>query len=578
MKKPILVGISVIVIGIASIIGGGFLWYSTIGETPTNTLIAAFTYEQITFNPNYDFDGGIYHTAVGFLYDKLIGFDCITNELFPSLAESWEASEDLMTYTLHIREGVKFHDGVEFTAEDVKWNLESVIKENGVAATKLKTVESVEAPDKTTVIIHLSEPHGVLPYVLAEYYTVYMLPKHIYEGTNPRENPANFEPIGTGPFKLKEYVKGSHLKWVANEDYWGEGPYVDEFIIKIIPNRATIMLALEAGEIDLSIASITIPEAPRLERLPDIKLSSKPWTNPQYFGFNLNDTKFSDLRVRKAIAMAIDRNEINEKIFGGLTTNLYNPYTSVVSWAFNPDAKLPEKDLEQAEKLLDEAGYPRGADGIRFKTRITAPRGVSTYAMDLIPELLKGQLYKIGIDLEIEILESPLWKQKLYGTADIPQDVELGLAAGLQAPNPDVFRDFVSTEGFRNFMHYSNPRVDELFDLATKTIDKDQRAIYYFEMQEILAEEIPIVKMVEQPRVVAFSTKFDGYWFQDIAIGRLHHDQYQLVKPTEVAPARASGPSTEVYILLGLGVILVISGAVYIYIKNPSTMQAPKLN
>lgn len=515
------------------------------GTTPTagqpkwgGTLVVGVYTDPKFLNPNYDFDGQAYYQNANIL-SKLINYDYKTGSIHADLATKWEASSDGLSYTFTLREGVKWHDGKPFTSADVKWTYDDLIKEGTKAQAFriITSLQSVEAPDAKTVIFRLKETDALFLVGLSGYYGAMVLPKHLYEGTDARKNPYNLRPVGTGPFKVVELVTGSHLTLEANPDYYGLGPYLDRLIFKVVPNLATMISTLETGEVGYSAPSPPFGDVARLRTLPGLKVDEAPSQIVQWTAFNLELPKFKDLRVRQAIIHAIDKKAISEQVYAGLVTPSTAVYISTVPKFYNPNAKQPEYDVAKAEKLLDEAGFPRGADGIRFKTRYAA--FISSLAGG--PEMgqvIKQQLSKVGIDVTLEVQEFALFNEKIINK----RDFEMTASGGPHGPDPSEWANFVGTGGTRNVMKYSNARVDELFKLGRKTLNEEERKKIYFEIQEIIAKELPRMNLVEYTYMRPYRSEFHDFWWQDVATQKkIGQDMYNLTwwnKGSDTSPRK----------------------------------------
>ncbi len=489
------------------------------------TLVVGVYTDPKFLNSNYDFDGQAYYQNMN-LFSKLVNADYRTGKIHPDLATKWEISADGLTYTFHLREGVKWHDGKPFTSADVKWTYDDLIKE-GMKAQAFRIItslESVAAPDAKTVVFTLKETDALFLVGLAGYYGANVLPRHLYEGTEVRKNPYNLKPIGTGPFKLVELVTGSHAIMEANPEYYGLGPYLDKLIFKVVPNLATMVSTLETGEVGYSAPSPPFGDVARLRSLPGMKVDEAPSQIVQWTAFNLADPKYKDLRVRQAITHAIDPKAISTQVFAGLVTPSTATYISTVPWAYNANAKQPAYDPAKAEKLLDEAGFKRGADGIRFKTRYAA--WISSLAGG--PEMgqvVKQQLGKVGIEVNLEVGEFALFNEKIIKK----RDFEMTASGGPHGPDPSEFANFVGTGGTRNVMGYSNARVDELFKMGRKTLNEEERKKIYFEIQEIIAKDLPRMNLVEYTYMRPYRAEFHDFWWQKVATDlKIGQDMYNL--------------------------------------------------
>jgi peptide/nickel transport system substrate-binding protein len=489
------------------------------------TLVVGVYTDPKFLNSNYDFDGQAYYQNMN-IFSKIVNYDYKTGTIHPDLATKWEVSPDGLKYTFTLREGVKWHDGKPFTSADVKWTYDDLIKEGAKAQAFriITTLKSVDAPDAKTVVFNLSETDALFLVGLAGYYGANVLPKHLYEGTDVRKNPYNTKPVGTGPFKVVELVTGSHLTLEANPDYYGLGPYLDKLIFKVVPNLATMMSTLETGEVGYSAPSPPFGDVARIRTLPNMKVDQAESQIVQWTAFNLDIPKFKDLRVRQAIIHAIDKQAISTQVFAGLVTPSTATYISTVPKFYNANAKQPEFDIAKAEKLLDEAGFPRGADGIRFKTRYAA--FISSLAGG--PEMgqvIKQQLAKVGIDVTLEVQEFALFNEKIINK----RDFEMTASGGPHGPDPSEFANFVGTGGTRNVMKYSNARIDELFRMGRKTLNEEERKKIYFEIQEIVAKELPRMNLVEYTYMRPYRSEFHDFWWQDVATQKkIGQDMYNL--------------------------------------------------
>ncbi|MGV3651446.1 MAG: ABC transporter substrate-binding protein [Devosia sp.] len=505
---------------------GSLLGTAQSGIAQDETLVLSMPYEPKFLNVNYDSDLGAPYQNMN-IYSKLITYSYANSELHGDLAESWDLSSDGLTYTFKLRQGVKWHDGAPFTAADVVWTIEDILRE-GTAAVSFKMIQdiaSIEAPDDFTVVITLKAPNSAFLANVASYYGFNILPRHLYEGTDVRANPLNLAPVGTGPFKFAETVPGSHTVMVANEDYFGEGPFVDVLVFRTIPNLATAISALEAGETAYSIASPPPGEVPRLAASPGIKVDSSNSPIVMWFGFNFDRPEFKDVRVRRAIAQAINREEIAEKLYRGLVKPADGYYTSAVGWANNPDVKQPAFDPAAAEQLLDEAGYPRGADGIRFRTSYTA----FTFSIWGGPEqaqMIRQYLADVGIDVTVKNTEFSLFNEVIR----TKRDYDMVNSGGLRGPDPSEFINFVGSKGSRNVMPFVNQEVDALFAQDRVAVTQDERKALHHKIQELVAADVPVVNLIEYAYARPYRSEWTGWWWQEDAIGRVGQDMYNLVQ------------------------------------------------
>jgi len=458
------------------------------------TLVIAHWSDPISFNPDSKTDdagNGIY----GCIFSKLVALDADYN-VVPDLAESWEVSPDGLTYTFHLRKGVKWHDGHPCTAADAVWTFSQIKSHPEAPASKhFEKVTSIEAVDDYTIIFRMSAPQAPFIGFLA-WYGTWIMPKHIYDITKDGspvdwiDNPANQKPIGTGPFKFVEWVKGSHVILQKNADYFMGEPYLDRIVFKIIPDQDTAQQALLAGEVDVN-NNVSNVHIPIYQKVPDIVVLQKPAPSRYYMGFNVarRPSPFNNPKVRFAAAYALNRQEIFDKAikYGSVSDGFYTP---AIPWAYNSSAKAPSQDIKTAEKLLDEAGYPRGKDGYRFEVTLVYFQGQVWRDMSTI---IKEQLDKVGIKVKLEEYEIAAYIEKCLKGGDF----DLTVLNGFQGPDPDNLKLRVGTGGDINVMGYSSKEVDELLDKGATVSEISKRQQYYFKVQEILAQDLPFYPIGE---------------------------------------------------------------------------------
>ena len=432
----------------------------------------------------------------------------------PDLAESWKVSEDGLTYIFSLVKNATWHDGKPFTSADVKFTFAEVLNKHHPRGTVvLKAVDSIETPDPYTVIFKLKHPYDPLMKFIGN--EAFIIPKHLYENTDVLKNPYNVKPIGTGPFIFKEWKKGSHITLERNPAYFRKGlPYVDKIVVKIVPDAASRMIAFESGEIDyLYYVNLPSSEISRFKNRPGFVVTSKGHEvgpSIMMICFNLRKAPFNNLKVRQAIAHAIDRDYIEEKADYGLGKPAIGPIASATSWAFNPNVTKYDFNPKKAEQSLDEAGYPKGPDGIRFKTSLIADRGDFLYAKGA--EIIRDNLAKIGISVDLKLMDRASMVDATYVRWDFDMQVH-GLGTG---PDPAiaVARTYVSTNikpvPFANASGYSNKEVDDLFALAEKAPTVKKRAEYYYKVQEILVKDLPYFWISEYGLNSAWRDEFRG--------------------------------------------------------------------
>ncbi len=452
---------------------------------------------------------GTTHPVTGQIFNGLVRLNR-DYEPEPDLAESWEVSEDGTTYTFNLVQDATWHDGRPFTSADVRFTFEQVLLEEHprTSVTLGPVLEGIETPDEHTVVFDLKEPYP--PFLkLVDEDNGGILPKHIFEGTDPRTNPANNKPVGTGPFIFESEVQGDRITLVRNPNYFKEGkPYLDSIVFRIIPDPQALQAFL-AGEVD--VFSPTPQDLQRLEDMPEVEIGED---ENKYFATvirlipNLKREPFDDRRVRYAMAYAIDQEFIAKAVYPGVRVPATGPITRELEPFYTDNVMNFPRDLERAKALLDEAGLPAGPDGVRFRASFIYDQGFARTA-----DLLKQQLGEVGIALDLQQMEFQAWVQKLY----LQKDFDLGYSQLTDAPHPDIGTkraftcDNIKPVPFSNGEQYCNPEVDALFAKAATEPDLDRQVELYEEIQRVLVEQMPVVFLVDGGGPSAYRGEFTGF-------------------------------------------------------------------
>ncbi len=487
------------------------------------TFVVAINFVPTVININYDF-GGVAYNFVDDVYDRLVRFD-VWNDVIPGLATSWSISADGRTYRFNLAQGVKWHDGKTLTSADVVWTVESLIKEKGNAADIFSNLQSVTAPDRQTVVFQLKESDSTFLGELARRYGWVVLPKHIWEGSDPRRNPANTRPIGTGPFKFEEFVPGSHVSFVANDQYYRGRPRLDRLVFRVFSNPSAAVAALQSNEIQLMSGAPSFADAIRMRDMKDVAVEFVPSVIPVWLGFNLARKPLSDVRVREAIAHAINRSEIASRVYLNALKPADGAFLSTITWAFAKDVRQPEFNRQRAEELLDAAGLRRGPDGTRFRIKYTAFRA-QVWGGAEIGQVMREQLRGVGIDLEVEVFDFAIFAEKIQKN----RDFDLTWSGGPHGPDPYSFRLYVGSDGYRNVMGYNNKEVDALFNEARRTSDRTKQREAYHKIQAILVKDLPRLNLIEWSYPYPYRSAYSGFWWEPLAKGQISADYYGLIQ------------------------------------------------
>ena len=427
-------------------------------------------------------------------------------EPHPYLAERWEISEDELSYTFHLTRNARFHDGKPITSDDVAFSL-AVVKENHPFGTAMfDAVDRVDMPDPYTAVIRLSRPHPALMQSLVPL-LMPVIPKHVFgDGRDPRTHPMNAMPVGSGPFRFKEWVRGQHVILERNDDFFIEGrPLLDRIVVKYIKEPSVRMLALEKGEVDYyPFAGLRFRDILRIANNPDLRVSTKGYEalGPvNYVEFNLREPPFDDLRVRRAVAYAIDQEFMVGTLHGGLPHPGYGPLHHSSPFHSNSLNRYPV-DLEHAGTLLDTAGYTPDADGVRLRVILDYPP-FHADSLATGANYLKSQLKKVGIAVELRApADFPSWAQRISSW-----DYQFTMNNHWNYPDPviGVHRIYLCANIrkiiWSNTQGYCNERVDALLREAGSTLDVRKRKALYEEFQRIVNEELPLYFINEEPYV-----------------------------------------------------------------------------
>jgi peptide/nickel transport system substrate-binding protein len=447
----------------------------------------------------------------GYIFSGLTKYDKniqITGEL----AESWDVSPDGLKITFNLRKGVKWHDGAEFTSDDVLFTYKTVTDPNIPTpySSIYGPVEKIEALDKYTVRVTYKEPYAPA----LESWGMGIIPKHILEGKDLTSPEINRNPIGTGPYKLKEWVTGQKIVLEAFDEYFEGRPNIDKFLARIIPDTATMFLELKFGGIDYM--GLTPPQYKLQAQTDFFKKHFQKFKYPSfgytYLGYNLLNPMFSDKRVRQAISHAINKKEIIAGVLMGYGASCTGPFPPE-SWAYNPDAKDYEYNPDKALRLLSEAGWQRNPEGIlqkdgkKFSFTVLVNQG--NEARLKTAQIIKEQLKNIGIEMNIKVLE---WQALLHEFINKKrfEAIIMGWALSRDPDIYDIWHSSKTKEGEFNFISYKNEDIDKLLIAGRQTFDIEKRKKIYQKIHEILADEQPVTFLFVPDALPVLHKRFKG--------------------------------------------------------------------
>lgn len=458
---------------------------------PGGSVVYGMTQDLASLDPHVDTDAGT-RDVVFNLYEGLVK-PTSDGGFIAAVASDYTISDDAKTYTFTLRDGVTFHDGTPVTIEDVKYSIDRYAEIQGESSAFSSLVDSVEVQDDKTLVVNLKESYSeFLPMM-----TIAIIPQS-------NEDPVG-NPIGTGPFKYVSYTPGQNLELEKYDGYWQEGvPSLDSVEFKFIADVDTAFVELQAGTIDI-LKYLTSAQAETLGDDYNIVQGSMNLVHAMYL--NSAYEPLSKTEVRQALCYAVDRDAINNFIFGGKSHIIGSHMIPAMSKYYEPEAEtVYSYDPEKAKELLADAGY---ADG--FDLEITVPSSYSQHVDSA--QIIADELSQVGINVTLNQVEWSTWLQDVYKGGNFQATV-IGFD-GTLAPS-DWLKKYV-TDDAKNFMHYSNTEYDDVFNTAYTTVDDDVKVENYKKAQMILAEDAAAVYIEDPANLVAVSKKFGGYTFYPTA-------------------------------------------------------------
>jgi peptide/nickel transport system substrate-binding protein len=461
------------------------------------------------------------HEISALIFNGLIKYDKDIN-VVGDLAESWDISKDGLVITFHLRKNVRWHDGRPFTAQDVLYTYQVTVdpKTPTAYAGDFLKVKKAEALDDYTFRATYDKPFA--PALMS--WSVGILPKHLLAGRDITTSPLGRRPIGTGPYKFKEWVTGQKIVLVSNPDYFEGRPYIDGYVMRIIPDMATMFLELRANGIDrmgLTPLQYTRQTENNLFRnnYSKFRYLSFAYT---YLGYNLKNPLFADKRIRQAIAYAVNREEIIDGILLGLGKPATGPYKPG-TWAYNPNVRAYPYDPEKAKALLAEAGW-RDADGDGildkggrpFEFEVITNQGNEIRSKTA--EIIQRRLAEVGIRMKIRVVEWAAFVKDFINKRKFDATI-LGWTIPMDPDLYDVWHSSKTGPEELNFISYKNAEVDALIVKARETFDQKLRKRCYGRIQEILAEEQPYLFLYVPDALPIIHARFRGVEVAPLGIG-----------------------------------------------------------
>lgn len=437
-----------------------------------------------------------------------------------------------MDVTFELLPGVKWSDGESFTSADVKFTWETIMKDPKVITREgYDQIESIDTPSDTTVVMHYKSIYG--PYLTR--FQLGMLPKHVLQNVaDISTSDFNRRPMGTGPFKITEFVAADHITAERNPSYRAAGkPYLDKIIFRSVPSREVAVAQLKAGEVQ-GMWNLLEAQIPDLQKDPNIKIVATPSPSVERIEFNMakpadpadpavKHPVLSDLAVRRALLLATPKQQIIDKLLFGLA----KPGTSPVSqgWASPKGLTQDSYDPKKASDLLDQAGWVKGADGIRTKNGVRASLTITTTTGDAtrerIEQILIDEWKAVGVELAIKNQPSSVLLSGSWSAGDPRKRGSFDMVMYASSPAIDPHQTVVlryssrniptqTNQQGQNYTRFSNPDVDKLIDDAGSTIDLDKRRAAYAQALKLLNDGVPIIWLYDRQSIDAFRSNVGG--------------------------------------------------------------------
>ncbi len=472
----------------------------SLAQDDTTTLVTASNADPQTLSGLYANDGNSLLVVTYLVEPLVLGGENWGDQIEPALAESWTVSDDGLEYTFNLRQGVKWHDGVEFTAADVLFTYNAVLEESNAIDWRSNLIQNgtpfqFEVVDDYTFKVILSQPDATVLTALG----IPIVPAHAFDSLNMIDAPFNTNPIGTGPYRFAEWNTGENVVLEANPDYWRGEPNIDRIVIRFIDGAQNLANALLAGELDF--ARIDGADLSPFENNSDFSIPRTPRDLMRYVGFNVQSPNVSDPAVRQALAIGLDRQAIIDTVAAGngiLADSLFNRSTFVYEEGRN--AQYPF-DPAQATQRLADAGWTDSdgngfldKDGQEFTLNIAY---LGSWAlMQGIAPIVYDNWRALGVNVELVPLDQAASNEQIYNNASVEKSYDAFLGGwGLFGPEPDHYRNYLANE--TSFFAYNNDAVVELFQQGRAITDEQARYDLYAQVDALLWQDLPFVPIFQ---------------------------------------------------------------------------------
>ena len=458
---------------------------------------------------------------VGVVFNGLVKYN-ESLELVGDLAESWDIGKEGLEIVFHLRKSVRWHDGHPFTADDVVFTYQKLIDPTIKTpySGDFERVARLERVDENTVRVTYKEPFspGLASWGMA------IMPKHLLEKEDFNKSSFSRHPIGTGPYRFKRWKTGEFVELVANPDYFEGRPYIDGYLYRIIPDQATLFLELRTEGIDS--LDLTPLQYERQTESPFFKRTYKKFRYPAfaytYIGYNLTDPRFRDIRIRKALSLAVNRKEVIDGILLGLGRECTGPFVPE-SWAYDPTVRPLPYDPEEAKRLLLEAGW-RDTDGDGWLDKngeifeFTLLTNQGNEQRRMIAELVQRQWAKLGIRAKIRVIEWAAFLSEFIDKKNFEAFI-LGWSLSRDPDLYDIWHSSKTREGEFNFIQYKNVEVDRLIEEGRRIFDPEKRKAIYHRVHHLISEDHPCTFLYVPDALPIVHARVKGVRSSPIGIG-----------------------------------------------------------
>lgn len=484
-----------------------------------DTMIDSSIGEPSTLNPVLASDSASF-SIIGMVFNGLVKYDKDIS-LTGDLAEKWTVSPDGKLITFYLKKGVKWHDGAEFTSADVKFTYDCFMDPSVKTAYRglFELVSAVETPDKYTVKVRYKKPYAPA----LESWGASIIPAHLLKGKDINTAEFNRNPVGTGPYRFKKWVTAQSVELYANKEYFEGEPYITNYIYRIIPDQSVQFMEMMAGSLDFMLltSDLFMTKAASGKFQKNFNKYEIKQFQYIYFGFNFKNPLFADVKVRKAVSCAINKDDIISGVKRGLAEKLTGPFMPG-HWAYSGKAVSYDFDMEKAAALLAEAGWVKGSDGIlekggkKFEFTIMTNQG--NKEREQIAAIIQQQLQLLGIKAEVRILAWNIFITEFIDKKKFDAIV-MGWSLSRDPDAYEIWHSSKTKEGEFNFISYSNPEVDGLLEEGRTTFDIKKRTAAYNRIHEIIADEAPYVFLYMPYELPAIHKRFHGIKPEPSGIG-----------------------------------------------------------